>query len=153
MILICLGLSLLFRSLIFDCFLSSLHLLCWKEGKLHYPSEKIDSHDKRDRFPISKMEFNYQISQLNEEFLPVFSNWVNFIKKCQVNLEIQRVLRPSICFLGNLRFQKTSLFFYVYLHSLTLFHLSVGFVCYLHSSLGSFLSNIFKYIFSISLFL
>ena len=50
--------------------------------------EKCKIQEKREMLLVSKAEFNYQIFQRNENLLidPVFSNWVNFIKKAHHKL-------------------------------------------------------------------
>ena len=88
-------------------------------------------------FIFSRMEYNYQISLRNKKSLlfdPVFSNWVSFLKLGQfyqisvnesllIALEIQRVVRPSAFFWKI----ESQCLFSVYLRSLTLFRLSLGY--------------------------
>ena len=92
------------------------------------------SHENCDQLLVSKVEFNYQNSQQNV-FLPtdpVFSIWVNFIKKVLTrNFSRNSESFKTICFFCNRKlrfFQKTGRYFFsVYLRSLTFFLLSVGF--------------------------
>ena len=47
--------------------------------------QKCKGHEKRGRLLVSKVDLNYQISERSKKKLtyryPVFSNWVNLIKK------------------------------------------------------------------------
>ena len=92
------------------------------------------SHENCDQLLVSKVEFNYQNSQQNFFYLLIqfFQFGLISSKKCQPEIfpEIQRASRPYVFFCNRkLRFfQKTGRYFFsVYLRSLTLFLLSVGF--------------------------
>ena len=80
---ICSRSNLIFRGLSLD-FTSSFPLLK-SRAKATIEQRKCKGHEKSDRFPVSKMDFNFQISQRNKKILtdPVLSNLFNFIDKCQ----------------------------------------------------------------------
>ena len=61
-------LKLIFSRFRFDFVSSSVPLLCLKDGKLHYRNRNLKGHKKRDRFLVSKMKLNFQISQRNKKF-------------------------------------------------------------------------------------
>ena len=72
---------LIFRGLTCDFSLSSVHLYFKRKANSTIEQQNCKGHEKRDRLLILKEEINFQISQLNKSFDPVFSYWVNFIKK------------------------------------------------------------------------
>ena len=67
----------------FNFYLSSLHFLCLKEGKLStIEPQKGKTQEKGDRLLVSKMNFNFQISLRNKKPIDsVFSHWASFIEK------------------------------------------------------------------------
>ena len=47
--------------------------------------QMFNGHEKLDRLLVSLLEFQFQLSQQKKNIIdPVFSNWVNFIKKLPI---------------------------------------------------------------------
>ena len=82
-------------------------IISFVERKANSPIEqqKCKSHEKRDQFLVSKVDFKFQISQQNEKL----THWNSFLKlgsffknvSIIIFLEFQRALMPSIFFLWN----------------------------------------------------
>ena len=62
---ICLGSSLLFRSLTFDCFSVQFTSFVTRPSNFLSNSKSEKGHEIGNRLPISKMSFNYPISHRN----------------------------------------------------------------------------------------
>ena len=74
--------NLIFRLLVFDFF--QVQFLSFVTRNYTIEQHKFSGHQNRDPLLVSKVEFNFQISQWNKKklsFDPVFSNWVIFLIK------------------------------------------------------------------------
>ena len=98
-----------------DIFFSSPHFLCLKKDELRYRTAKSKGHEKRDRLLVSKVKFNYQITQRNKYVLIQFSKYKFLSQRVKYKLFVKfRELKGHIffCKIRMLRFvQKTCQFF------------------------------------------
>ena len=66
---ICSGSNLTYRGLTFDFFLFSVHFLFKRQANSTIEQLKCEGHKKRDRLLISKVKFNFEISQRIKKFI------------------------------------------------------------------------------------
>ena len=71
----------------------------FSEGKIDYRTEKWKGHETCERFPVSIVMFNFEVSQWKKKvpIAPIFSNWFNFINFVSIKL-FERCQRHIIFF-------------------------------------------------------